>query len=454
MVDFGSKLTSYVKNEAQTVVDKTVNDITGKLSGIGGNVINSLIGSVSKGLGQNLFNIGAAFDTISAVASQKVDGIVSGGAPEYTSGGKCADRSTVADLSKLRNPTGGSLKDYNLNVFPETKIETAISKSTDTNMVVLTEQSDKYYMKFRVYRYERDDLFKPASKDSFLYSVDLPLPLELLESYSTEFSTQNMKHIGNLLNGNIGEGTAMAAAGDLIRNAPAILGGIGDGKGIIGNQASRWKSVEGSVGQAVGGSAASLGLDLKSIMNAVEQYIGVAPNPNPSYMFEGPRLRDFTFSWIFNPKNAEESKRLKKAIQKLKSSSLPTSSFGVDTGVLNYPHVLMTNFYPWDKGSNVSDGPYGWTDSSIMRLKRCVIANISTNYAPTGAPSFFAGTHEPVFIQMTIALKEIEFVIGEDIDSSNVYARDSGTIIDDISNKVGSIATQVGEGIYNAVNQQ
>ena len=197
-----------------------------------------------------------------------------------------------------------------------------------------------------------------------------------------------MRTVGNLLNNGFGEGTVTAGA---LRGA----------QGLVENS-------------KLLGMGNKVDIQPEDIVNAIEQYLGVAPNPNPSVLFQGPVLREFNFSWMFNPRNAEESRRLKKIISKMKASTLPATSFGSDTGLLRYPNVAMVNFFPWDNSSSVSNGSYGWSDESFMRIKRCVIENIITNYAPSGAPTFFEGTKDPVFIQMNITLKEIEFFVSED----------------------------------------
>lgn len=397
MVDFGSKLSSYVKSEAQTFVQKNINKLAGQLSGMGGGVINSLIGSVAGGLAQNLMDIGNSFNTVEAVAAQKMDGIVSGGDPEYAAGGKCADRSTVADISSMRNPSGESLKSYQMNVFPETVIE---QKNTwdEKYMNVLDRSSSTYFMKFRFYKYERSDLFDKA-KSPLLYTVDLPLPTELTDAQKASYKETNMGAIGNIMNNGLNKGST----------GTIMALGMTGVEAIADKLASVFPK----------GVQENTGITADNLMNAVEQYLGVAPNPNPSVLFKGPELRDINFSWQFNPRNKVESMRIRKAIQKMKSSALPATTFGTDTGLLRYPHIAMLNFYPWDKSSVVEDGTYGWSETSFLRIKRCVISNITSNYAPTGAPSFFAGSHEPTFIQLNISLKEIEFFVAGDWDSSN-----------------------------------
>lgn len=438
MADFGSQITNYAKNEAQNFADKTVRNLAGQLSGIGGGILNSLIGSVAAGLSQNLLNIGAAFDTIEAVAAQKLDGIVAGGDPEYASGGKCADRSTVADLSSARYQSG-SLKDYNLNVFPETKVADKLSTFTDSTMTVLTEHSEQYYMTLRFYKYDRKKLFKPTMEDKSLYTVHLPLPLELIDSRRTNYNTDNLETVGNIVNNtDLSAGTLSEAINNNMKNLTGTLSGaVGSGLG---------STVSGIVDNVPGLN--KTGIEGKAIVNVVEQYLGVAPNPNPSVMFEGPTLREFNYSWIFHPRNPEESRRIRLTINKMKASSMASTSFGQDTGLLTYPHVLIPNFHPWDNDSDVSSGIYGWGETSFIKIKRCVIEHISSNYAPNGAPNFFAETKEPTFIQLNMSLKEIEFFVASDLGGeSNTAAVKLEDTINDIKNiNLQDVVNFIGDG--------
>jgi hypothetical protein len=159
-----------------------------------------------------------------------------------------------------------------------------------------------------------------------------------------------------------------------------------------------------------------MGVDTDTILNAVEQAYGVAPNPNPAVLFKGPRLREFSFNWILHPRTPAESQGIRNAIKSLKAYALPTPTFGQDTGLLSYPPMVMINFYPWDAAGTSND--YGWGDDTPIKIKRCFLSNVSVNYAPNGIPSFFAGTRDPVVIALSLQLKEIEFFTSLDIDSN------------------------------------
>lgn len=396
---------NYVKSAALTGLQKGINKSLGTSGSFLGNSIGGLLGGVS----QSLFEVGNAFNTISSVTSLKLDSVVAGGETGFVSG-KCPERNATGDLEagNVRQGIGQSMDDYMINTDPTGTIKknSAFVKN-DNNYHPLAWSSDKYFMTIRVFDYERKDLFRKA-QNSEKYTVTLPLPTELSDSQRTEYSTADMKTVGTLMTEGMTEGAGVQA---VLTAGPAVAGKIAGGVGgmLSGNK------ILGPVMSAAGAGMDAAGLTSENLVNAIEQYMGVSPNPQPSVLFKGPSLREFNFTWQFNPRDVDESVRIRKVIEKLKASALPRKTFsGASTGVLRYPQVCMLNFFPWDGSANVNS-IYGWGEKSIVRIKRCFISNITSNYAPNGVPSFFAGTvGAPVFIQLSMTLKEIEFFTSED----------------------------------------
>lgn len=151
------------------------------------------------------------------------------------------------------------------------------------------------------------------------------------------------------------------------------------------------------VGQAV--SSVS-GTTINSVINAgtaVEKfqsmYTGQTVNPFLAMMFNGPRFKTHQFGWRFSPKNAEETDAIVKIVNTFKSKSLPEQWAG---GTLfQYPDVCMISLYP----ENARNRMY--------KFKPAVITQTSIHYAPSGTPSFFAGTNGPAEIELKLQLSEI-----------------------------------------------
>jgi hypothetical protein len=144
----------------------------------------------------------------------------------------------------------------------------------------------------------------------------------------------------------------------------------------------------------------------------VQQLTGLAPNPNPSVAFQGPILRDFSYTWAFYPKSRDESEKIQGLIKVLKRSALPRHSAVNSASILDYPDMVQINFYPWDTGGDPKN--WGWTDKSIIRYKKCFMQSVNVNYHPFGTPAFFEGTNLPVTYRVTIAFRETEYMLSED----------------------------------------
>ena len=259
-------------------------------------------------------------------------------------------------------------------------------------------------MTIRLYKYQRMKPFDNPTMDQQAL-IKFPLPTTLGDSTGAEFSSENLGPIGSILDGDY-LGGASSAMMTGVTSLPHLLSGNGSA-GPVG-------ALE-KFGDKLGGWI-SKNLNLGGLPSAIAVNSGMAPNPNPAIMFKGPELRGFSFSWLLQPFDQEESDRLKKSIKTLKAYSLPSNTIKDTTGILNYPSLAQINFYPWD-------GPYagtewGWGEDSIIRIKKCFISNVEVNYTPSNTPAFFAGDQRPVTTQLTLTFRETEFVMGSDWDDS------------------------------------
>ncbi|CAB4143192.1 hypothetical protein UFOVP447_93 [uncultured Caudovirales phage] len=289
----------------------------------------------------------------------------------------------------------------------------------------------KYYTRIRIGPYQRP---KPFNRPEFASNLTilLPLPNELRDDTTVSYTNINLETVGDLINGNIGSGVGAA----LLRNSGNLIGGIGS---LVGDAAAAAAGAAfGNPGEAIaGGVAGAIGslFPAEQITSAIQQATGKAPNPNPSVAFQGPVLRDFSYTWAFYPKSAEESARIDRMIKLLKSRALPKNWVNNSAAILEYPDMCQLNFFPWDTGGT---GTWGWSGNSIIRYKKCVMAGVNVNYNPFGTPAFFEGTQLPVTYQLTISFREIEYLLSEDWDN----ARTSGVLEDNaVDNLTGIINT-------------
>ena len=298
--------------------------------------------------------------------------------------------------------------------------------------------TSKYFCTLTLLDYSRPKPFDPGSY-KIKKIIRLPLPLEMRDDTAIAFNTGPLHLIGDLANGDIASGLGAEA---LRQVGTAIATPIQAGAGALSAMGS-------SAGSALGGSvlnAAGAGLkeaaNPERITSAIQQSIGVAPNPNPSVAFEGPILRDMSFTWTFMPTNAQDSAAVRSIINHLKRAAHPRPSLSGSGAILDYPNLVQMNWFPWDsKGV----GPYGHSDTSIIKMKRCFMSGVNVNYTSGNAPSFFAGdNNEPTVIQLSVTMKEIEYFTSVD------YGDKPGDgVLERIEKGITSLKESIG-GIFDA----
>jgi hypothetical protein len=292
----------------------------------------------------------------------------------------------------------------------------------------------KYYCSIRLFDYKRPKPFESAAEPE-KKSINLPIPVQLLDVTASSFAQQDLGIVGDAFNlstiSTIESGALRALSGI------AGLGVAGFGgykKSLLTKRSDKnisddlRDSLSTKIGRLdkIGAGAQLLGsavnLDPAAISSAIQQTLGVVPNPNPSVKFAGPILRDASFTWYLNAKNEEESKRFNYIIKLLKSASLSRNETAGISGVLAFPKLAQINFYPWDNivgNDKTKPNKWGWSDNSIIRLKRCFITQVNVNYNPTNVPAFFYDD-SPVVIELSIGLKEVEYMTANDWDADGL----------------------------------
>lgn len=294
-------------------------------------------------------------------------------------------------------------------------------------------ETAKYYCTLSLAEYKRPDPFAPALYVPLQY-FKLPLPLELRDDTVVRYKTPEMLAVGDLMNtgGSTVPAEALRQAGDLINvGAGALVTGAGSVFGDIGRQ----------LGSFVGGRLQQA-FPAEAIGSAIQQSMGIAPNPNLSVALEGPELRDINLTWRLMAANSKDAANIRNLIKKLKAAALPQTGFS--PSILGYPRICQVNFFPWDgKGG----GAWGWGDDSIIKMKRCFMSSVSVNYVSGTAAAFFHnfdgdGNNEPIVTTLSIIFKEIEYFLSNDYDGfqDNNIVVDVGAGITEIEQLVGQAA--------------
>ena len=312
-------------------------------------------------------------------------------------------------------------------------------------------ESNSYYTRLSIGPYKKDDAFKQASFDTNLV-VHLPLPTEMRDDTTVSYTNVNLETVGDAFLGRDSNQMVNAAVLRNIGNLTSA-GLSATGRGFTQALAGR-ADVVGALGGAFMNTVQSL-LPPEQVGSAIQQKYGAAPNPNPSVQFQGPVLRDFTLSWAFYPKNKNESRAINDLIKKLKGRALPSNNEGNGGAILNYPHVCQLNFFPWDTEGT---GSNGWSDNSIIKIKKCFMSGVNVNYNAFGTPGFFEGTRLPISYQLTISFKEIEYLLADDWDPEAAAERrvapvTADNVVSDAVNLAFNTGAAVVTGTFDAVKE-
>jgi hypothetical protein len=316
----------------------------------------------------------------------------------------------------------------------------------------------KYYSTLRLFKYERPVVFGNAIETPW-YTINLPLPIHLYDNTHTNFAGQDMGAVGDILNGP--GNAAFSIPYRLLTSAPQMAASALNSSSVLGGMLSKKfginpdpnfigpptpsQSMYSNVTNALSAAMSLPGASQipAQLTTAIEQAAGAVSNPNPTIKFIGPALRDFSFTWYFNPKNKQESMNVKRIIQTIKKASLPTYANGNISGIMKYPNLCQFNCYPWDQplsDSGRSPNRWGWTENSIIRMKRCFIQSVNVNYNPANVPAFYKDT-SPVVYELSLQMKEIEYVTGE------TWGTESQ--MDDIAPFLGDFSDPIENSILN-----
>lgn len=279
-----------------------------------------------------------------------------------------ADRFFGTSTAEQNRVSSKDCVDNILNRQAETVVDAQQSINSkvqaDEGLLQFPPDLGEYYMLMKFTEYARPSPQSVATRKG-LRNFILPVPRELKEQFSNNIDPKGMG---------------------------VLTGGLGD----IGTDVFRGGGGENAQKQ-LGAVAYSYAVQkIGDFGDIVAQFGGAVPNPHLQAIFGGVQLRTHSFQWTFSPRNALESRQLQQIIYELKKYSLPAFS-NLGTAALQYPPLVDIELYPWKKNGE-----------DLIIFKPCLIQSVSVNYSPQGLPSFFKGTKQPTFIQISIDFMETE----------------------------------------------
>jgi len=147
-----------------------------------------------------------------------------------------------------------------------------------------------------------------------------------------------------------------------------------------------------------------VGLNNLSLNQILARTTGEIVNPNMELLFNGPTIRNFSFSFKLTPREKKEAEQIKLIIRSLKKHMSPRNNEGL---FLSSPHVFELRYK-----QGVKDHQY------LHRFKRCALQNMSVNYTGENVYATY-DDGAPVSTILSLSFKELEPIYAEDYDKPN-----------------------------------
>lgn len=354
---------------------------------------------------QSLANIAAVPQGLVPSAG---NGISPGGVPSTTQYSMAAAGVVMNSVSNLSSPisdatlsgsaTFNSSKNAldtgdNSNSNPAQKTATTQQATSGAYTISYPEDLPKYYMTLGVYDYVRQ---KPLESTLInpKYTIALPLPdgEGLTDNTSTQWNDsalthwgnalENIKNIGNVKNELLGKTSNPQGTAD---NTNIVLNAVNDVSLYVLDAAAKQASPE--------------------MAATSESATGLAPNPALAMTFKQVDFRKFQFSWLLSARNEAETDIIKNIVVALKQAQLPNFTKGSSL-IFQYPNIVQPAFFPINAQNYMTD------------FKPCVITAVNVRYSPASkSPSFYSTTGAPVFVELSIALEEMQIRLPGDYQS-------------------------------------
>ncbi len=169
------------------------------------------------------------------------------------------------------------------------------------------------------------------------------------------------------------------------------LVGLSFGQDFITNLGKNNEAIKQS---AIGAASYTIRTIISTLSSGVaavaQKTAGNIVNPFTTALFEKVSPRSFQFSWTIQPKDVDESVRLKEVINLLRYYSLPNPS--VDRLTLAVPYEWILSFV----GTKF-----------LYSFSRCVMTDLDIDYSPNGMNVFMRDTFAPQAVTITVSFQEI-----------------------------------------------
>ena len=284
-----------------------------------------------------------------------------------------------------------------LGSIPESTVANKIKDNTN-GTVIFPSDTPPYYMTFNFFKYKRPSQFGTTTFDPIGETILLPLPdgQGLVDNSQANWTESSLGIVGNALDS--------AKNADQYK-AAFTKDGFAGATANVGAEVALLLATRAS---------AQLPSEFGDAAGTIESQFGAVENPGAAQLFKGVGMRQFSFTWTFAPKNVDESNNIKKIIDIFKRNHLPTFMAAGGSFMFNYPNIVHPSY-----GGLLDQS----TNQYLPTFEYCAISEVNVSYSPQGvAPSFYAKSKAPVFIQLSITLKELNIRLGDKYGGKNIGA--------------------------------
>ena len=234
--------------------------------------------------------------------------------------------------------------------------------------------------------------------------------LGIVSGYFLTNDIQNTKTFISLpLPENIKDVTQIAYSESAVVGGSNLIGAAAGGiAGALSNVTRRLSRIPG-LGSAVDAAAGVGNALAEPAYNDIVAMSGHTPNQMLTVLLQGPKYKSHSFTWKLYPRDANESKTIKKIIHELKISARPKLNLGAQFFV--FPQIFNLSFVINGKDLFKEED----SNNYLFAFKPAVLEGIAVNYTPSGQPAIYSVTGAPDGVEITLNFKEVEYWTGEDL---------------------------------------
>lgn len=295
----------------------------------------------------------------------------------------------MAEQNSYTGPIATQLANTDPN-NPEIVMEEEVETSNPPRLIfpegLLTPKSEVNGPFVKISAFEYDRKVKSVAKTQKMFEIFLPLPPNLIQEYTGDFSS---------FDGSLAGDVASAAVGGGMAGAVASAAGSAATEGAM-NAASKYANSK------VPGAAKLLTVlfDEKNRKQS-SAIAGIALNPRFEIAFNSMKIREHHYEFILVPVSAAESETIETIVSRLRLAIHPSSSDSAFQVFLKYPYNFVISFHD----------NFGRTLSSIPFIPDCFMKTFNTTFVTHR----FNENNSPVATRLTMTFTESIALTRDDI---------------------------------------